>query len=51
VDDRREFQIEFISPAPMPAEPFPPSRTRAQWEAFVQGLYRGWGDRWENPGS
>ena len=47
VDARREFQIEFVSPRPMPAEPFPPSRTRDQWEAFLQGLYRGWGYRWE----
>jgi urea transport system substrate-binding protein len=49
VDDNREFHIEFNSPRPMPPEPFPPSRTRAQWEAYLQGLYRGWGDHWEAP--
>jgi urea transport system substrate-binding protein len=50
VDGNRAFKIEFVSPAPMPPEPFPPSRPRAQWEAYLQGLYRGWGNRWENAG-
>jgi urea transport system substrate-binding protein len=29
--------------------PFPLSRSRTEWEAFVQGLYRGWGGRWAAP--
>jgi urea transport system substrate-binding protein len=29
--------------------PFPISRSRSEWEAFVTGLYRGWGGRWSNP--
>ena len=29
--------------------PFPISRSRTEWEAFVQGLYRGWGGRWMAP--
>ncbi len=29
--------------------PFPISRSRTEWEAFVQGLYRGWGGRWTAP--
>jgi urea transport system substrate-binding protein len=45
----RAFKVEFESPEPMDPEPFPPTRTRAQWEAFLQKLYRGWGDHWEAP--
>jgi urea transport system substrate-binding protein len=45
----REFKIEFVSPEPMPAVPFPPTRTRKQWEGFLEDLYKGWGNRWEGP--
>jgi urea transport system substrate-binding protein len=29
--------------------PFPPTRTRAQWEKLLDDLYRGWGNHWEAP--
>jgi urea transport system substrate-binding protein len=46
----REFEVVFVSPKPVVPEPFPGPRTRAQWEQFLQGLYKQWGDRWEGPG-
>ncbi len=48
-ENNQGFRIVFASPEPMPAEPFPPTRTRAEWEEFLQGLYRGWGNHWEKP--
>jgi urea transport system substrate-binding protein len=40
----------YLSPRPVVPEPFPPSRTRAEWEAFLNGLHKRWGGRWSNPG-
>jgi urea transport system substrate-binding protein len=42
-------KIQFVlSPAPaQPPEPYPPSRTRAQWDRFLDNLYKGWGGHWE----
>ncbi|QJW96411.1 transporter substrate-binding protein [Frigoriglobus tundricola] len=34
---------------PLAPQPFPPSRTRAEWEAYLQKLYDGWGGRWAAP--
>ncbi len=33
----------------IPPEPFPVTRTRAEWEAFVEGLYNRWHQNWVNP--
>jgi urea transport system substrate-binding protein len=41
----------YLSPKPVVPEPFPGSRSRAAWESFLDSLYRGWGDRWSNPGT
>jgi urea transport system substrate-binding protein len=42
--------VEVYASPPIAAEPFPGSRTRAQWGAFLDGLHRRWGGRWSNPG-
>lgn len=36
---------------PIPPEPFPPSRTRAEWLAFLDEHYKRWGNRWSNSGT
>jgi urea transport system substrate-binding protein len=41
----------YVSPRPFAPEPFPRSRSRAEWEAFLEGLYERWGGHWANPGS
>jgi urea transport system substrate-binding protein len=33
----------------IPPEPFPASRTRAEWEAFAESLRKRWGGSWVNP--
>jgi urea transport system substrate-binding protein len=40
---------EFISPRAVEPQPYPRSRSRAQWKAFLEDLYRGWGNRWAAP--
>jgi urea transport system substrate-binding protein len=46
-----QFEIVYTSPAPLAPEPYPKSRTPRQWNAFLDQLYAGWGDNWENPGT
>jgi urea transport system substrate-binding protein len=44
-----QFDIEWSSAKPVRPLPFPESRTRGEWEAFVDSLFQGWGRRWANP--
>lgn len=46
-----QFDIVWSSEAPVRPEPFPATRSRAEWAAFLADLYRGWGNRWEAPAS
>jgi urea transport system substrate-binding protein len=39
----------FVSPKPVRPEPYPRSRTRDEWNAFLTDLYKRWGGRWSNP--
>ena len=49
VDADGQLVEVFLSPQPVAPEPFPPSRSRAEWLAFLEGLHRRWGGRWSNP--
>lgn len=40
------IKLEYISPEPLRPEPFPATRTRAEWEAFLKEYFHRWGDRW-----
>jgi urea transport system substrate-binding protein len=40
----------FVSPRPIAPEPFPRSRSRAEWGTFLEALYNQWGGHWANPG-
>jgi len=44
-----QFQVVWDSGDPIRPEPFPAYRTRAQWQLFLDTLYRGWGGHWANP--
>jgi urea transport system substrate-binding protein len=44
-----QFDVVWSSRTAVRPVPFPISRSRSEWEAFVTGLYRGWGGRWSNP--
>jgi urea transport system substrate-binding protein len=49
VDAAGRLAEVYASP-PIAAEPFPTSRTRAEWGTFLDGLHQRWGGRWSNPG-
>ena len=44
-----QFDIVWTSDKAVRPIPFPTSRPQAQWEAFLDELYRSWGG-WANPG-
>jgi urea transport system substrate-binding protein len=46
-----QFAILWTSERPIRPLPYPAFRLKAEWEQFLHGLYRGWGERWANPGS
>jgi urea transport system substrate-binding protein len=43
------IEIVFSSEKPLSPEPFPSTRTRAQWEALLGHLYEQWDHNWVNP--
>jgi urea transport system substrate-binding protein len=43
------IEIVYSTDKPVPPEPFPATRTRAQWEALLDHLYQTWGNEWVNP--
>jgi urea transport system substrate-binding protein len=44
-----QFDVVWTSRTAVRPVPFPISRSRAEWEAFVGDLFRSWGGRWANP--
>lgn len=44
-----QFDIVWSSDRPVRPVPFPRTRSRAQWDALLDGLQRGWGGRWAAP--
>jgi urea transport system substrate-binding protein len=45
-----QFEIVWSSEKPVRPIPYPNSRSHAEWDEFLDGLYRGWGG-WANPRS
>jgi urea transport system substrate-binding protein len=45
------FDVVWSSGKPVKPEPFPSTRTREEWERFLEGLYTGWNKSWANPGN
>jgi urea transport system substrate-binding protein len=43
------FEILWLSGKPIQPEPFPATRSRGEWEAFLQKLFTDWGGSWEKP--
>jgi urea ABC transporter urea binding protein len=50
INSSGQFDIVWNSNHAVRPIPFPPYRSRAQWELFLNQLYTGWGERWRNPG-
>jgi urea transport system substrate-binding protein len=44
-----QFDIVWNSQKPVRPIPYPISRTRSEWDAYVNGLYTQWGGNWANP--
>jgi urea transport system substrate-binding protein len=44
-----QFDIVWTSQKPVRPVPYPISRSKAEWETFLNGLYTRWGNRWSNP--
>jgi urea transport system substrate-binding protein len=40
----------FKSPHPVEPEPFHESRSRQEWQTFLDDLHKRWGGRWSSPG-
>ena len=45
-----QFDIVWTSDSPIRPTPYPPYRSKAEWENFLQDLYQRWGQSWANPG-
>jgi urea transport system substrate-binding protein len=43
------IDVVFSSEGLLPPEPFPSSRTRAQWEQMLEFFHKQWGGSWVNP--
>ena len=44
-----QFDLVWKSEKPVRPIPYPSSRSHAEWDAFLEGLYKAWGG-WANPG-
>jgi urea transport system substrate-binding protein len=44
------LEIVWSSETPIRPEPYPSTRSRAEWNAFLDDLHKRWGERWFNPG-
>jgi urea transport system substrate-binding protein len=44
-----QFDVVWTSRTAVRPVPFPISRSRSDWESFVDDLFRRWGGRWSNP--
>jgi urea transport system substrate-binding protein len=44
----KRIEVVYSSEALLPPEPFPSTRTRAEWEQLLKYLYGRWGDSWVN---
>jgi urea transport system substrate-binding protein len=45
-----QFDVVWTSEKPVRPVPYPPSRSRSEWQAFLDGLYQSWRGNWANPG-
>jgi urea transport system substrate-binding protein len=45
-----QFEIVWTSDKPVRPVPYPSSRTREEWDVFIDALFRRWDGNWANPG-
>jgi urea transport system substrate-binding protein len=51
IQEDGQFLVVWKSDKPVRPAPYPFYRSPAEWEAFLDKMYEGWGGRWHNPGS
>jgi len=44
-----QFDIVYTTEKPIQPIPYPFGRSKAAWDAFLNGLYTEWGNQWANP--
>ena len=44
-----QFEVTYTSSVAIAPIPYPDTRSKAAWDAFVTDLQRGWGGQWANP--
>ena len=44
-----QFEIVWTSQKPIRPVPYPITRSKSDWDAFLDGLYKQWGNTWANP--
>lgn len=45
-----QFEILWNSDKPIYPVPYPISRSKVEWDIFLNSLYQGWNKNWANPG-
>jgi urea transport system substrate-binding protein len=49
VNDDGSIKIIWAAQYPLRPVPYPRSRSKKDWEDFLQNLYTGWGRKWADP--
>ena len=44
------FKVVFDSESPIAPIPYPNTKSKGEWDAFLLNLKLDWGGQWENPG-
>jgi urea transport system substrate-binding protein len=44
------FEVVYSSESPIAPIPYPDTRSKGDWDAFLLDLHLRWGGRWANPG-
>jgi urea transport system substrate-binding protein len=44
------FEVVYCSDVPISPIPYPSTRSKADWDAFLTDLHLRWGGQWANPG-
>ena len=49
IGDDGRFKVIYSSENPIRPEPYPRSRSRAEWDGFLADLFQRWHGHWANP--
>jgi urea transport system substrate-binding protein len=49
VGENGQIEVVYSSESPIPPVPYPPSRSKSDWDAFLSDLHLLWGGQWANP--